>query len=287
MFFVAGITGHVGGATAKHLLSAGHKVRALARDPQKASAWAQQGVEVRAGDLTSASDVAAALQGVEGAYLMLPPEMAPERGFPKAKVVIESVREALHKAPPPRLVVLSSIGSEQPSKLGNITTTHLLEEALADVTFPVAFIRAGSFFENYVFNFQMAAKTGRLDSFLSPTNRPVPMIATDDIGKEVARLLTSTWTGKKIVELGSPLSPDDLARAMGEVHGRSVEAKAIPREQWSSVLEHMGLAAGAGWSFEEMEDSFNSGWIHFGVPGTESVAGTLTPAQFFAQVKRG
>ena len=38
--------------------------------------------------------------------------------------------------------------------------------------------------------------------------------------------------------------------------------------------------------FEEMEDGFNSGWIDFGVSGTEPVAGTVTPAQFFAQVKQ-
>ena len=31
--------------------------------------------------------------------------------------------------------------------------------------------------------------------------------------------------------------------------------------------------------FEEMEDAFNSGWIDFGVLGTDSVAGKLTPAQ--------
>ena len=113
MFFVAGMTGNVGGAAARRLLAEGHAVRTLARDPQKAAAWAQQGVDVRQGDFNDPASVAAALEGVAGAFLMMPPMMAPAPGFPEAKAVIASFREALRQAPPPRLVLLSSIGSEQ------------------------------------------------------------------------------------------------------------------------------------------------------------------------------
>src|SRR4030088_62896 len=186
MFFVSGITGQVGGAAARQLLEAGHTVRTLARDPLKAAEWSHKGVDVRRGDFNDAADVAGALEGVEGAYLMLPPVSAPAPGFPEAKAVIASFREALRQAPPPRLVVLSSVGSQQSSGLGNITSTHLLEEALDDVPFPTAFIRAGSFLENYTFGLETAASTGWFDSYLTPTDRPVPMIATAGIGGGVA-----------------------------------------------------------------------------------------------------
>lgn len=74
MFFISGITGRVGGATTQHLLEGGHKVRvrALVRDPQKASDWAAQGVELREGDLNDPVALAACLEGVEGAFLMQP-----------------------------------------------------------------------------------------------------------------------------------------------------------------------------------------------------------------------
>jgi uncharacterized protein YbjT (DUF2867 family) len=39
MFLVMGITGQVGGATARHLLTQGKKVRALVRDRAKAASW--------------------------------------------------------------------------------------------------------------------------------------------------------------------------------------------------------------------------------------------------------
>ncbi len=285
-FFVSGITGHVGGAAAGRLLEEGHTVRALVRDPLKAAEWSQKDVDVRRGDFNDAAAMTAALEGVEGAYLMLPPFFAPKPGFPEARAIAASFREALRQAPPPRLVVLSSIGSQQSSGLGLITATHLLEEALGDLPFPTAFIRAGSFLENYTAGLEAAASTGWFDTYLTPTDRPVPMVATEDIGNEVARLLVGGWGGKKIVELGSRISPDELARAMGEVLARSVQARLIPREQWTASLEAQGMPLGFAGPFEEMQDAFNSGWIDFGVPATEPVAGTVTPAQIFEQVRK-
>ena len=286
MFFVSGITGNVGGAAARRLLEEGHAVRTLARDPQKAAEWSRNGVDVRQGDFNNAAAVADALEGVEGAFLMIPPTMAPAPGYPEAKAVIASFREALLSSPPPRLVMLSSVGSQQKSSLGNITATSLMEEALGDLPFPTAFVRAGSFLENYVAGLGPAASTGIFYSFLQPVDRTFPMVATADIGAEIARLLAGGWEGKKIVELGSPVSPNDLARAMGEVLGKPVTAQAIPRERWAATLEQFGMLAGSTDSFEEMEDGFNSGWIAFGVPGTEPVAGMITPAEVFTQAQQ-
>ncbi len=286
MFFVSGMTGKVGGAAARQLLEEGHTVRTLARDPLKAAKWSQKGVDVQQGDFNDPASVAGALEGVEGAFLMIPPVLVPAPGFPEAKAVIASFLKALRQAPPPRLVLLSSIGSERSSGLGNITTTHLMEEALSNLPFPTAFVRAGGFLENYAFSLAAADSTGWFDSLLQPTDRTFSMVATADIGKEIARLLVGGWNGKKIVELGSPVSPDDLARAMSEVLGRAVQARAIPREQWTASLERQGFPPGATGLWEEMMDGFNSGWIDFGVPGTEPVAGTVTAAHVFAQAKK-
>ena len=50
MFLVMGITGKVGGATARHLLAQDKKVRALVRDRAMAASWTEQGVELVDGD---------------------------------------------------------------------------------------------------------------------------------------------------------------------------------------------------------------------------------------------
>lgn len=287
MYFIAGVTGHVGGAAARRLLEEGHTVRTLARDPQRAASWSAKGVEVRKGDLNDAASLADALHEVEGAFLMIPPLLAPSPDFSEAKAVIASFVQALRQAAPPRLVALSSFGSEQGSGLGLITSTHLMEEALNGLAMPTAYVRPGSFYENNAAAFEPAAKTGTLYSLLQPTDRRVPMTATEDIGNEIAKLLAEGWGGKKIVEIGSRISPDELARAMGEALGRTVEAQAVPREGWAAALESFGFPAGRTGAYEEMMDGVNSGWIDFGVPGTEHVAGTMTPTQFFSQLGKG
>jgi uncharacterized protein YbjT (DUF2867 family) len=244
MFFIAGITGHVGAAAARRLLDEGRQVRALTRDPTMTETWTRQGVEVRQGDLGDAGAVAEALRGVEGAFLMLPPVMAPASGFPETAAFIASYREALRKAPPPALVALSSFGSHLSSGLGLITSTRLLEEALKDAPFPIAFVRPGSFLENYTHSLAAAEATGFFDTFLAPTSRALPMVGSADIGAEVAKLIVRSQASRKIVEIGSPTSADDLARAMGDVVGRPVQARSIARENWSAALQAIGLPPG-------------------------------------------
>src|ERR1700759_1167660 len=64
MYLVMGITGKVGGATARHLLKQGKQVRALVRDREKAAKWADRGVELVDGDWNDATAIAAALEGI-------------------------------------------------------------------------------------------------------------------------------------------------------------------------------------------------------------------------------
>jgi uncharacterized protein YbjT (DUF2867 family) len=281
MFLVTGIIGNIGGAAARGLLAQGRTVRALTRDPQKAAAWAQLGVELVQGDWNDTASIAAALQDIEGAYIMMPPTQTPSPGYPEAAAIAANYTQALRQIPPPRLVALSSFGAEQQSGLGLITPTRLLEQALAELPFPVAFVRAGGFFENYIFGLE-AAKGGVLPMFYTPTHRKVGHIATADIGALVVELLTTTWSGRRVIELGRPVSSDEIADAIGEVLGLEVKAQAIPRHAWAEAMERMGLPKGSTWAYEELMDGVNTGWIDFGVEGTEKRPGTTTARDVFA-----
>src|SRR5580692_2262663 len=170
MFLVMGITGKVGGATAEHLLAHGRQVRALVRDRQKAASWASRGVELVDGDWNDPDAIERALNGVEGAFVMLPAVWAPSPDFKEAKGVIANYVAALAKAAPPRVVALSSMGANRSSGLGMITALSLLEQGLRSLPSPVAFVRAGGFFENFLFGLQ-AAQGGTLPVFYNPTNR--------------------------------------------------------------------------------------------------------------------
>src|SRR5580658_4689325 len=99
---------------------------------------------------------------------MVPPNFAPASGFPETRKILASYHAALSKALPSRAVYLSSIGAEQASGLGLITSSHLLEEMLADLPIAHAFLRAGWFMENHAWDVTTAKSEGRIFSHLYP-----------------------------------------------------------------------------------------------------------------------
>ena len=167
MFLVMGITGKVGGATAEHLLAHGKEVRALVRNREKAAHWASRGVELVDGDWNDPAAIEQALKGVEGAFVMLPVVWAPSPDYKEAKGVVANYVEALTKAAPPRVVALSSMGANRTSGHGVITALSLLEQGFRDLISPIAFVRAGGFFETS----STACRSPRAERYRSTTIR--------------------------------------------------------------------------------------------------------------------
>ncbi|MGB7148665.1 MAG: NmrA family transcriptional regulator, partial [Terriglobales bacterium] len=182
----------------------------------------------------------------------------------------------------PRVVALSSMGANRASGLGMITALSLLEKGFRSLPSPVAFVRAGGFFENFLFGLQ-AAQGGTLPVFYNPTNRKSAMVATNDIGAEVAKLLTGPpWSGHRVVELGSMVSADEVADQLGQVLKRDVKAFAVPRAGWAEAFEQFGVPKGHTGPAEEMYEAVNAGWMAFGITGAEHVAGTTSARDVFA-----
>ncbi|RKE37214.1 uncharacterized protein YbjT (DUF2867 family) [Paraburkholderia sp. BL23I1N1] len=282
MFLVTGITGKVGGATAEHLLAHGKKVRALVRNREKAAHWANQGVELVDGDWNDPAAIEHALKSVEGVFVMLPAVWAPSPDFKEARGVIANYVEALTRASPPRVVALSSMGANRTSGLGMITALSLLEQGFRDLTLPIAYVRAGGFFENFLYGLHVA-QDGTLPVYYNPTDRKSTMVATNDIGAEVAALLNGpAWSGHRAIELGSMVSADEVATQLGEVLKVDVNAFAVPRAAWPAAFEQLGVPKGQTGPAEAMYDAVNSGWMDLGVEGTEHLPGATSARDVFA-----
>ncbi len=286
MFLVMGITGKVGGATARHLLAQGKEVRALVRNRGKAAKWADQGVQLVDGDWNDSAAIETALRDVEGAFVMLPAEWVPSPDYKEAKAVIASYVGALAQAAPPRVVALSSMGANRTSGLGMITALSLLEQGLHDLKLPIAYVRAGGFFENLLYGLQVA-QGGTLPVYYNPTDRKSTMVATNDVGAEIAALLTGpAWSEHRVIELGSMVSADEVATQLGEVLKVDVKAFAIPRAGWPAAFEQLGIPKGHTEPAEVMFDAINSGWMDLGVAGTEHVPGTTSARDVFAAAQK-
>jgi hypothetical protein len=72
----------------------------------------------------------------------------------------------------------------------------------------------------------------------------------------------------------------EAAAAYGKALKRQVKPIELPEPAWQSVLESIGMPADRTGLYIEMVKSFNSGWIHFGNPGTEKFYGPTTIEEF-------
>ena len=281
MFTVIGITGNVGGSTAKALLEAGKKVRAIVRDTAKAAQWAKQGVELIRGDINDIGLLTEALRGVEGAFIMVPPQFAPAPGFPETKGIVANLKAALVAAQPKKVVYLSSVGAHRERGLGLITQSHILEQAMRALPGAHAFIRAAWFLENYQWDVQSARERGEIDAYLTPANRRISMVATNDIGELAAKALQQEWSGNRILELEGPdkYSPNDAAAAFSKLLGRLVKTNPIQRSEWQRLFVQQGTAEDRTAPRMEMLDGFNSGWIDFEGGDAEHFKGKVTLEQ--------
>lgn len=273
MFAISGITGQVGGAAAQALLEAGHAVRAVLRDPAKAASWEAKGAEIAIADVSDVPALTKAFSGADGVFVMVPPNFAPDPAYTSARVAAATLARALAAAAPHRVAALSSIGGHRESGLGLITQVRFLEESLGSLATPTAILRPAWFMENSLWDVAPARETGEMACFLQPLDRPFPMIATADIGQIIADVLTQTWTGRRVIEIEGPkrYAQSEVASLLGAALGRSVTARAVPRENWDALFQ----SRGAAWPAPriEMLDGFNSGWIDFERGGNEHVIG--------------
>jgi nucleoside-diphosphate-sugar epimerase len=67
-YFVTGVTGFIGAEVAKQLLSRGHQVAALVRDPARATLLGRLGAELHTGDVTDPDTLRVPMHGVDGVF---------------------------------------------------------------------------------------------------------------------------------------------------------------------------------------------------------------------------
>jgi uncharacterized protein YbjT (DUF2867 family) len=278
MYAITGITGKVGGAAARTLLSAGHRVRAVVRDADKGRVWSDLGCEVAIAEMEDAEALTRAFTDVTGVFILPPSNFDPEPGFPEAKAVISAVRQALDATRPARVVCLSTIGA-QVAQSNLLTQRTLMEEALSTLPLPVTFLRPAWFMDNVSWDVPQARDQGVISSFLQPLDKAIPMVATADVGRVAAELLLQGWSGKRVVELEGPerVSQNGIAAELSKALHRSVRAEAVPRENWGAIFRAQGMRDPI--PRIQMLDGFNEGWITFEGGGASLVKGKVSLAE--------
>jgi NAD(P)H dehydrogenase (quinone) len=262
MHAITGITGNVGGEVARALLNAGHAVRAVIRDPRKGAVWEALGCDVSLADMNDAAALAAAFKAASDVFVLLPPNFDPSPDFPETRAIVAALRRALATARPGKVVCISTIGA-QAKRENLLTQLTIMEESLGDLPMPITFLRPAWFMENCSWDVAPARDTRVISSFLQPLEKPVPMVATADVGRVAAELLQETWTGRRIIELEGPtrVTPNQIAATFAEIFSHPVQAEAVPRQTWEQLFKSQGMKHPE--PRIQMLDGFNQGWIEF------------------------
>ncbi|MFI9250601.1 NAD(P)H-binding protein [Streptomyces sp. NPDC053069] len=210
MILVTGATGNVGRNLVSYLLEAGHPVRALTRDPERAAL--PDGVEVVQGDLEQPDTLAAALKGVTGAFLF--PVHGRLAGF-LGSAVAAGVQHVV-------LLSSASVTDEYLSKerMGQLNAADEQEVAASGLDW--TFVRPGPFMVNDLpWAWGIRAEGVVRAAYGAAVTAPVD---ERDIAAVAAHALTDPRHRNKAYELTGPqgLSQIERVRILGQVLGREL-----------------------------------------------------------------
>jgi len=219
MILLTGITGNIGGATARALLAKGVKFRALVRDLDKAKAWADQGVELVKGDIEDAAAVKRALAGIDRALLVMPNG---EHQEPAELAFTRTAKEAglawLIKLSSPEAVR----GTTSPIPLAHIAA----EDAIMSSGMKWTFVRPSFYMQNFRGSVKSARASGKLSMPMG--NGTVALTDNNDAGLFLAHILTDANSAQHHSQCYDITGPDpvmtfhDVAKVIGEVIGQPV-----------------------------------------------------------------
>ncbi len=257
---VTGATGNVGRPLVEQLLAAGHRVRALTRNPQKANLPAD--AEVVAGDLADTASLAEAFAGVTAAHLITFAGYSPLANG--ADIVAAAEKAGVRK-----VTVLKGDMSKSP-----------LEEAIEASGLEWTFMSPVEFMSNAL-EWTESVRTEGVVREGFPHAKSA-MVHEADIASVAATALTTDGHASKEYWLTGPetLTPPEKVRVISEVLGREVRYVEL------SQNEIIAQWRGEGYSEEDIQyfvtmrtNPPEAGYTV--LPTVEEVTGK--PARTFAQ----
>ncbi len=246
MILFTGLTGLVGTEIVKLLPEFEIQARGLVRDPGKADAIKEAGVEVIPGDLGDTAAVSEALRGCDKAFLLMAnsrQQLDLEKGF------VDAARAAGVK----HLVKMSANGA-------NSNSTALLkryhgdaERYIRESGLRYTLVRPNYFMQNM---FHVAGSIVEQDKYFMPMrDGQVGIIDVRDVARFVLTVLTHPGHEDKTYEITGPelVSFHDIATRLSEVMDREIRYVDVPAEDFKeSLLQWVS----DDWYVETVSDMF-------------------------------
>lgn len=216
MILICGATGRIGRQVVHNLIPEGHKVRALVRDREKATARLPGHTELVVGDMADPDVLVSALEGVTSLLLVSP--VNPEQVTLQGNVV-----RAASKAGSPYIVKISGLGTAQDSNVDCGRWHAETEQQIVLSGLPYTFLRPLFFMQNLDFQLTTAKNEGVIRAGVGDAR--IAMIDVADIADVCAKLLVevSPWMNETVtLTTNRSVSYPEVASLMSKHFGRQV-----------------------------------------------------------------
>ncbi len=232
---VTGATGKQGGAAVPHLLSYGHHVKVMTRNPEKAKGKLGTGVEVVQGDFRDPESLEKAVDGMDGVFLMgTPSEEGARAETAQGKRMIDvcAAKGVGH-------VVYSSVCcANKKTGVPHFDGKYEVEEHLKKTGLPYTILRPVFFMENFLSDgYRPSIEKGVLTTPLAP-DRVLQMVSVADIGRIVAEAFTipMKFLEREIDIAGDQLPMENIAEEISRIVPRPVRYEQTPEADAEKAL---------------------------------------------------
>ncbi len=219
---VTAATGSQGGATTRHLLQTGWRVRGLTRNPnsKRAQALAKTGVELCDGNMGDREALERALDGVYGVYAVTD---FLRNGIDAEIVHGKLIADVSSSAGVKHLVFASVAAADRQTGVPHFDSKWQIEQHIAQLGLPATILRPTIFMEDLtemkyfpIIGWGMMPKTIGL-------RQPVDWIAVDDIGAVAAAVFAKpeVYIGQRLVLSGDTQSIAEARSIFKRVNGRA------------------------------------------------------------------
>ncbi|HGH3374507.1 TPA: SDR family oxidoreductase [Kluyvera cryocrescens] len=239
MIAITGATGQLGQHVVANLLktTAADQLVAVVRNPAKAEALSQQGVNVRQADYGDEAALTKALQGVDKLLIISSSEVG--QRAPQHRNIIQAAAAAGVK-----FIAYTSLLHADTSPLGLADEHIATEKMLADSGIPYALLRNGWYTENYLASAPPALEHG---VFIGAAGEGKIASATRaDYAAAAARVISEEGHAGKVYELagdnGWTLS--ELAAELAKQSGKKVIYQNLSEADFAAALKSVGLPDG-------------------------------------------
>jgi uncharacterized protein YbjT (DUF2867 family) len=231
---VTGATGYIGARLVPRLLEKGHRVRCLARNPEKLSLSSSPGVEAVRGDVLVPETLPASLAGIDVAYYLVHSMTTGSGAFrEKDRLAAANFARAAAEAGLKRIIYLGGLGHDGPLLSRHLQSRQETGDVLRQGPVPVTELRAAIIVGAGSASFEIVRDlVRRLPVMVCPRwvrSRCEP-IAIGDVLAYLVGVLEEPRSVGQILEIGGGevLSYADLMRITAVVMGRRVRILTVP-----------------------------------------------------------